>query len=340
MHRTSHRRETNVPHPRLIDPRIGNRSLSQPPAGGWMRNSTDRASCGLLLTATSGRSLSSLEYSTEGGEMEEGDAEGEGPMVGREGPNANSNITTTTNLLASVKEQELQFERLTRELEEERQIVASQLERCMLGAESPAGDSSSSEKSFAWRSAGGELQGGVMEASGCPGRQLEVEEGLFMPEPDRASLHDSEGLLGGHSAQMTSYSDSGYQDSSVSYYSNQNVVRSEPRASLSRSPRAEGVGQGLTEDDVPPLQEPVSRGGTVSPSRISLRTSQGSTYDSPILSEPKPLAAVFLGTSMPPSCPSPSSPTDATQALGGVVLGEVVGGVAWAPPCPWWRGGV
>ncbi|XP_034061300.1 plakophilin-4-like [Gymnodraco acuticeps] len=99
--------------------------------------------------------------------MEEGDAEGEGPMVGREGPNASSNITTTTtttNLLASVKEQELQFERLTRELEEERQIVASQLERCMLGAESPAGDSSSSsEKSFAWRSAGGELQGGVME---------------------------------------------------------------------------------------------------------------------------------------------------------------------------------
>lgn len=45
---------------------------------------------------------------------------------------------------------------------------------------------------------------------------------------------------GGHSAQMTSYSDSGYQDSSVSYYSNQNVVRSEPRGSLSRSPRAEG----------------------------------------------------------------------------------------------------
>lgn len=39
--------------------------------------------------------------------------------------------------------QELQFERLTRELEEERQMVASQLERCMLGAESPAGDDSS-----------------------------------------------------------------------------------------------------------------------------------------------------------------------------------------------------
>lgn len=36
---------------------------------------------------------------------------------------------------------ELQFERLTRELEEERQIVANQLERCRLGAESPGAES-------------------------------------------------------------------------------------------------------------------------------------------------------------------------------------------------------
>lgn len=63
--------------------------------------------------------------------------------------------------------------------------------------------------------------------------------------------------------------------------------------------------------------------GTVSPSRISMRTSQGSTYDSPILSEPKPLAAVFPGTPMPPSCPSPTSPSDAAAALGngGAMLG-------------------
>ncbi|XP_051797762.1 plakophilin-4-like isoform X2 [Acanthochromis polyacanthus] len=264
--------------------------------------------------------------------MEEADAEGEGPMAVREGPSGHglpadssstSSTTTTTNLLASVKEQELQFERLTRELEEERQIVASQLERCMLGAESPGGDSSSSsEKSFAWRSAGGESQGGAMEASGCPGRHLEAEEGLYLPEPDRASLHDSSG---GHSAQMTSYSDSGYQDSSVSYYSNQNVVRSEPRASISRSPRAEGQASGQASSRVlrrmaslPSRSQSPGCGtaGTVSPSRISLRTSQGSTYDSPILSEPKPLAAVFPGTTMPPSCPSPTSPTDGTQALG------------------------
>ncbi|KAK1806563.1 hypothetical protein P4O66_005070 [Electrophorus voltai] len=42
---------------------------------------------------------------------------------------------TTSAILASVKEQELQFERLTRELEAERQIVATQLERCKLGSE-------------------------------------------------------------------------------------------------------------------------------------------------------------------------------------------------------------
>lgn len=56
----------------------------------------------------------------------------------------------------------------------------------------------------------------------------------------------------------------------------------------------------------------------MSPSRNSLRTSQGSTYDSPVLSEPKPLAAVFPGTTMPPSCPSLTSPTDPSQVLVGV----------------------
>lgn len=42
---------------------------------------------------------------------------------------------------------------------------------------------------------GGESQGLATETSGCPGRHLEAEEGLYLPEVDRASLHDSEGLL-------------------------------------------------------------------------------------------------------------------------------------------------
>ncbi|XP_061788724.1 plakophilin-4-like isoform X4 [Nerophis lumbriciformis] len=252
--------------------------------------------------------------------------EGEGPSGCSLPPNTTT--TTTTNLLASVKEQELQFERLTRELEEERQMVASQLERCMLEAESPAADSSSSsEKSFAWMTAG-DSQGGAIP--GCQAGRQGAEEGQYLPEVDRASLHDSSG---GHSAHVTSYSDSGYQDSSVSYYSNQNVVRSEPRASLSRSPRAEGQASGQPSGRVlrrmtslpSRSQSPgCATAGTVSPSRISLRTSQGSTYDSPILSEPKPLAAVFPGTTMPPSCPSPSSPADGTQALGGMGVGAGV----------------
>lgn len=49
--------------------------------------------------------------------------------------------------------------------------------------------------------AAGDSQGGAMEASGCPGRPMEVEDGLYLPEPDRASLHDSEGLLNVHSTR-------------------------------------------------------------------------------------------------------------------------------------------
>ncbi|XP_031648313.1 plakophilin-4 isoform X6 [Oncorhynchus kisutch] len=216
--------------------------------------------------------------------------EGEGSLPTREGPSGHSQAdTSTNNLLASVKEQELQFERLTRELEEERQIVASQLERCMLGAESPGDDdddassSDSSEKSFAWRSTGSV-------------------------------------------AHMTSYADSGYQDSSMSYYSvsRENVVLSEPRHVLSgsgprgspshgRSSRAEGQASAQVSASGRVMrrmgslssrgQSPVCGvGGAVSPSRVSLRTSQGgSTYGSPILTEPKPLASIFPGTTMPPS---------------------------------------
>uniref|UniRef100_A0A3Q4BVL0 Uncharacterized protein n=1 Tax=Mola mola TaxID=94237 RepID=A0A3Q4BVL0_MOLML len=242
------------------------------------------------------------------GQMEEGEAEGEGPCGRGLPPPPTTTTTTTNNLLASVKEQELQFERLTRELEEERQIVASQLERCTLGAESPAGDSSR------WLSLAPE----VKPCSSAALIRL-IAPQTFSPPSAPLSLPSGSA---GHSAHVTSYSDSGYQDSSLSYYSNQNVVRSEPRASLSRSPRAEGQASGQVSVVSSQMASLPSRSqspgcGTVSPSRISMRTSQGSTYDSPVLSEPKPLAAVFPGTSMPPSCPSPTSPTNGAQALGG-----------------------
>uniref|UniRef100_A0A8C7FHH5 Plakophilin 4 n=1 Tax=Oncorhynchus kisutch TaxID=8019 RepID=A0A8C7FHH5_ONCKI len=132
--------------------------------------------------------------------------------------------------------------------------------------------------------------------------------------------------LTGSVAHMTSYADSGYQDSSMSYYSvsRENVVLSEPRHVLSgsgprgspshgRSSRAEGQASAQVSASGRVMrrmgslssrgQSPVCGvGGAVSPSRVSLRTSQGgSTYGSPILTEPKPLASIFPGTTMPPS---------------------------------------
>ncbi|XP_042611051.1 plakophilin-4-like isoform X1 [Cyprinus carpio] len=185
---------------------------------------------------------------------------------------------TATNILASVKEQELQFERLTRELEVERQIVANQLERCRLSSESPgAASGGSSEMSLPWRSAG--------------------------------SVGNSHS-----SAQMNSYSDSGYQDA-VSYYScqpqgecQQRLQNSLPASggssTLQRGSRAEGQAAG--HQRTPELQVPGMMDGAkpdhamrrvgsmptrtqslyrsnISPSRGSLRTI-GSSYGLPFTS--------------------------------------------------------
>ncbi|XP_073702477.1 plakophilin-4-like isoform X2 [Garra rufa] len=199
--------------------------------------------------------------------------------------------STATNILASVKEQELQFERLTRELEVERQIVANQLERCRLSSESPgAASGGSSEMSLPWRAAG--------------------------------SVGNSHS-----STQMNSYSDSGYQDA-VSYYSSgQTQAECQHRlqnslpgsgggATLQRSSRAEGqaVGHhrttelqmsGMMEGPKPgramrrvgsmPTRTQPLYGSSVSPSRGSLRTI-GSSYGVPITTEPKPLSSIFTST--------------------------------------------
>uniref|UniRef100_A0A8C5GYM0 Catenin delta-2-like n=1 Tax=Gouania willdenowi TaxID=441366 RepID=A0A8C5GYM0_GOUWI len=83
-----------------------------------------------------------------------------GAMVPPVIPSSNgdrSETETTSSILASVKEQELQFERLTRELEAERQIVATQLERCKLGSEAGSMSSiSSADEQFRWNSQDGQ----------------------------------------------------------------------------------------------------------------------------------------------------------------------------------------
>uniref|UniRef100_A0A8C4MYU1 Plakophilin 4 n=1 Tax=Equus asinus TaxID=9793 RepID=A0A8C4MYU1_EQUAS len=165
--------------------------------------------------------------------------------------------TTATTILASVKEQELQFQRLTRELEVERQIVASQLERCRLGAESPSiASTSSTEKSFPWRSADvpntGVNKPRVSDAV-HPNNYLirtEPEQGTLY-SPEQTSLHESEGSLGNSrsSTQMNSYSDSGYQEAG-SFHNSQNLSKADTRPQhsfigstnnhLVRNSRAEG----------------------------------------------------------------------------------------------------
>ncbi|KAI5618599.1 plakophilin-4 isoform X1, partial [Silurus asotus] len=237
---------------------------------------------------------------------------------------ANHNMaseSTANNILASVKEQELQFERLTRELEVERQIVANQLERCRLGAESPGEASgSSSEKSLHW------IPTDVSSSADAK----PVREQLSLCSPEQSSLHESEGSVENSrsSTQMNSYSDSGYQDAG-SYYSSQNVGRTDvrlqhsytgggpvPGGTLMRNSRAEG--QAFTQmsggvsgaipgramrrvSSVPSRTQSPAYSTSISPSRGSLRASPGSAYGSPVVTEPKPLPSIFSSSTLPNS---------------------------------------
>nr|XP_046260028.1 plakophilin-4 isoform X2 [Scatophagus argus] len=233
---------------------------------------------------------------------------------------------TATNILASVKEQELQFERLTRELEVERQIVASQLERCRLGAESPgAGSSSSSEKSLPWRtadaSASGDTKSRVTDSSQSPSYRIRTEsEQVSLYSPEQSSLHERSVGNSRSSTQMNSYSDSGYQDASSGYLSSQNLGKAELRmqhsfpgagtSTLVRNARAEGQasaqvpavttavpGRAMRRvSSVPSRSHSPAYTSSMSPSRGSLRTSAGSAYGSPIITEPKPLSSIFSTT--------------------------------------------
>ncbi|XP_009883765.1 PREDICTED: plakophilin-4 isoform X2 [Charadrius vociferus] len=264
--------------------------------------------------------------------------------------------TTATTILASVKEQELQFQRLTRELEVERQIVANQLERCRLGAESPSiASTSSTEKSFPWRSSDPATTGvnkpRVSESvhTNAYDIRTDPEQGnLYSPE--QTSLHESEGSVGNSrsSTQMNSYSDSGYQEVS-SFHNSQNLSKSENRQQhsligttnnhLVRSSRAEGQTSVQPSvniatnrvmrrvSSVPSrAQSPsyvVSTG--VSPSRGSLRASLGSGYGSPSVTEQRSLTShAYSSTTLPAqraaspyAAQRPASPT-AVRRIGSV----------------------
>ncbi|XP_015210477.1 catenin delta-2 isoform X2 [Lepisosteus oculatus] len=143
-----------------------------------------------------------------------------------------SETETTSAILASVKEQELQFERLTRELEAERQIVASQLERCKLGSETGSMSSiSSTEEPFRWNTQDGqkdiedELTTGLELVDSCI-RSLQ-ESGIL--DPPGYSSAERPSLLSQSALQLTSNPEGSFQYT-ASYHSNQTLALSDSSA--------------------------------------------------------------------------------------------------------------
>ncbi|KAF7653549.1 hypothetical protein LDENG_00081190 [Lucifuga dentata] len=119
---------------------------------------------------------------------------------------------------------ELQFERLTRELEAERQIVASQLERCKLGSETGSMTSiSSADEKFRWNNQDGqkdieeELTTGLELVDSCI-RSLQ-ESGIL----DSQDTGDRQGLLSQSALQLNN------QDAyaAAGYHSNQGLALGE-----------------------------------------------------------------------------------------------------------------
>ncbi|XP_069472485.1 plakophilin-4 isoform X3 [Ambystoma mexicanum] len=253
--------------------------------------------------------------------------------------------TTANTILASVKEQELQFQRLTRELEVERQIVASQLERCRLGAESPSIASiSSTEKSFPWRSTDVPPTVGTkprLSDGAYPHMYLirSEPESAALYSPEQTSLHESEGSLGNSrsSTQMNSYSDSGYQETN-SFHNNQSLGKAERQqhsflASAAnhvvRNARAEGQAyvqpsinvaanramRRVTSVPARPQSPSYVVSTGISPSRGSLRTSLGSGYGSSITdSRPLHTSNAFSATTLPAQRPESPYTTQRSPA--------------------------
>ncbi|XP_056600166.1 catenin delta-2b isoform X1 [Triplophysa dalaica] len=155
-----------------------------------------------------------------------------------------SETETTSAILASVKEQELQFERLTRELEAERQIVATQLERCKLGSETGSMSSiSSADEKFRWNNQDGqkdieeELTTGLELVDSCI-RSLQ-ESGIL--DAQEFTAGERPGILSQSALQLNNQE--GAFPYPVNYHSNQTLALGD--LSGSQPPRGGQVGGAL-----------------------------------------------------------------------------------------------
>ncbi|XP_053322271.1 catenin delta-2 isoform X2 [Spea bombifrons] len=200
-----------------------------------------------------------------------------------------SETETTSAILASVKEQELQFERLTRELEAERQIVASQLERCKLGSETGSMSSiSSTEEQFRWQTQDGqkdiedELTTGLELVDSCI-RSLQ-ESGIL--DPQDYSTTERPSLLSQSALQLNSKPEGSFQYSS-SYHSNQTLALGETSALsfTGRSNQArsaiQSYNQGTTSRTTHSSGAEPSQSHATSQSRESFVPSHGSAFHLP-----------------------------------------------------------
>ncbi|XP_048695553.2 catenin delta-2 isoform X2 [Caretta caretta] len=194
-----------------------------------------------------------------------------------------SETETTSAILASVKEQELQFERLTRELEAERQIVASQLERCKLGSETGSMSSiSSTEEQFHWQTQDGqkdiedELTTGLELVDSCI-RSLQ-ESGIL--DPQDYSTTERPSLLSQSALQLNSKPEGSFQYS-ASYHSNQTLALGETATSQlpSRSSQARAAIQSYSQGTTSRAAH--LAGSEPSQSRESFVPSHGSAFHLP-----------------------------------------------------------
>ncbi|XP_074918783.1 catenin delta-2 isoform X3 [Chelonoidis abingdonii] len=194
-----------------------------------------------------------------------------------------SETETTSAILASVKEQELQFERLTRELEAERQIVASQLERCKLGSDTGSMSSiSSTEEQFHWQTQDGqkdiedELTTGLELVDSCI-RSLQ-ESGILDPQDYSTSERPS--LLSQSALQLNSKPEGSFQYS-ASYHSNQTLALGETATSQlpARSSQARAAIQSYSQGTASRAAH--LAGSEPSQSRESFVPSHGSAFHLP-----------------------------------------------------------
>ncbi|XP_030629364.1 catenin delta-2b isoform X2 [Chanos chanos] len=222
---------------------------------------------------------------------------------------------TTSAILASVKEQELQFERLTRELEAERQIVATQLERCKLGSETGSMSSiSSADEKFRWNNQDGpkdieeELTTGLELVDSCI-RSLQ-ESGIL--DSQEFSAGDRTGILSQSALQLNNQE--GTFPYPGGYHSNQTLALGD-LPTPQPLPRGGQVGGAVhSYNQVTSNRAAQLAGGdpaSQAQSRDSFGTSHGSAFHMP---DAQPSASVYYSCATLPA-QRVSSPLS-VQALG------------------------